>query len=443
MNSLFDIAGYASAAIVAYYLALFAVSLWTTRRTGRRPGDDPVFVAVVPAHNEELVIEQTVRRLRQLRGDRFLVVIMNDGSCDATSACARRAAEDDPRVLVVDRAPEIAGQGKGEVLNHAYMLISAMVLAGDSRLHGASAEDVVLCIVDADGWLEPHALQAVAPYYRDPRVAGVQLPVRIWNSREGFLQLMQDLEFIGFCMFVQAGRDPFGSVGLGGNGQFVRLSALQTLGSAPWSSCLTEDLDIGLSLVEHGWRNRFCPRACVSQQALGKVRPFFRQRTRWIQGHYSCWQHLPAIWRSPSIPLRTRIDLTLYLLLVLFILVLVANLALSALAMFGVYPAGTGFLSVIKDPEARRVLTLVLSFGPLVGFAATYQRFAAQRLPYWALPGVITVFAFYGYFWGIPANLWALARIAMRRGAWAKTPRTPVTAHALAAEAAVLARAPR
>lgn len=443
MSTLFDIAGYTSAVVVAYYLALFVLSLWTTRHVCELAGTDPVFVAVVPAHNEELVIEQTVRRLRQLRGDRFLALIMNDGSSDATSECARRAAVGDDRVMVVDRAAEIAGQGKGEVLNHAYKLVSAMVLNGDPRLCGGAAEDVVLCIVDADGWLEPHALAVVAPYYRDPRVAGVQLPVRIWNSREGFLELMQDMEFIGFSLFVQAGRDPFGSVGLGGNGQFVRLSALQTLGSKPWSNCLTEDLDIGLSLVEQGWRNRFCPRACVAQQALGDVPAFFRQRTRWIQGHYSCWQHLPALWRAPSVPLRTRIDLSLYLVMVAFILVLGAQLSLGLAAALGLYPPTVTFLGVIGDESLRRVVTLVLSFGPLAAFALTYQRFAAHRIPWWGVPGVFGLFALYGYFWAVPASIRALARIAAGRGSWVKTPRVAVTAHTLAVEEAALARTDR
>jgi 1,2-diacylglycerol 3-beta-glucosyltransferase len=440
MNTFVDIAGYTSTSIVGYYIALFVVSLWTTKRTDRRQGVDPVFVAVVPAHNEEMVIEQTVRRLRQLRGDRFLAVIMNDGSGDATSECARRAAEGDARVMVVDRAPEIAGRGKGEVLNHAYKIISAMVLDADPRLHGAAPEDIVLCIVDADGWLEPHALEVVAPYYRDPRVAGVQLPVRIWNSREGFLELMQDMEFIGFSLFVQAGRDPFGSAGLGGNGQFVRLSALQTLGTAPWSKCLTEDLDIGLSLVERGWRNRFCPRAAVAQQALGNVPAFFRQRTRWIQGHYSCWQHLPALWRAKSVPLRTRLDLTLYLVLVLFILVLGAQFALEVATILGLHQPAVRFLGFIGNDDVRRVATLLLSFGPLIAFAVTYQRFAAHPIPWWAVPGAFFLFALYGYFWAVPASVRALGRLATGRGSWVKTPRVAASPQALASEATALAR---
>jgi cellulose synthase/poly-beta-1,6-N-acetylglucosamine synthase-like glycosyltransferase len=440
MSVFFDVASYSSAAIVTYYMGLFLVSLWSTRRTPSTTGGAPFFVAIVPAHDEELVIGQTVGRLRELRGERFLALIMNDGSKDDTSRVAREAADDDPRVEVVDRPAAIAGQGKGEVLNHAYKLVTKMVLDGDPRLDGASADDVVLCIVDADGWLEPHALEAVAPYYNDPRVAGVQLPVRIFNSRDGFLTLMQDLEFVGFSLLVQAGRDVFGSVGLGGNGQFVRLSALQELGAAPWTKCLTEDLDIGLSLVERGWRNRFCPHACVAQQALSNVRAFYRQRTRWIQGHYSCWQHVPALWRARGVAFWTKLDLTLYLMMVIFILVLGAQFAIGLASVSGLFTVHSSFLSFIGDEHVFRAVSLVLSFGPLVTFAITYQRFAAARLPGWAVPGAYLLFAVYGYAWAVPASVRALGRLLLRRGAWVKTPRLAVSSHVLAAEAAALER---
>ena len=418
MGLLFDAVSYASALIVVYYSTLFVISLWTTRRTPAASGRSPWFVLVIPAHNEELVIGQTVRRARELEGNRYSVLIMNDGSSDATSEQARLAAESDQRILVVDRPAAVAGQGKGEVLNHAYQLACDMARDGDPRLQGARAEEVVLCIVDADGWLEPHALRVVSPYFADPKVAGVQLPVRMWNSRDGFLALMQDMEFIGFSLFVQAGRDPFNSVGLGGNGQFVRLAALQSLGDRPWSRCLTEDLDLSLSLVEHGWRNRFCPRACVAQQALNQVRPLLRQRTRWTQGHYSCWQHLPLLWRARGVALTTRIDLSLYLVLVVFVLVLGGQFTAGMLEWAGLLNPGTSFLSFVHNDHLYRTISLALSLVPVLGFAVTYQRFAAQRLPLWALPGCLLLFAVYNYAWGIPASLCALGRTALRRGSW-------------------------
>jgi len=419
------------AAIVAYYLFVFLVSLRTTRRVpGATDSGAPLFVIVVPAHDEALVIEATIARLKALRGPRLLALVMDDGSRDGTGSLARAAAGDDERFLVIERRAEVAGRGKGAVLNDAVRRIGALVADRDPRLGGAEADEVVVGVVDADGWLEPGALAAVAPYYRDPAVAGVQLPVRIINNRDGFLTLMQDLEFVGFSLFVQAGRDPFGSVGLGGNGQFVRLSALLTLGSEPWSDCLTEDLEIGLRLVEGGWRNRFCPTSWVAQQAVTRLRPFFRQRTRWIQGHYSCWSRLPALWRARDVPLATRVDLSLYLSLVVFILVFTIQLLLTLAAGVGLIAFPTDLWAWVGDEHAVRALTLTLSVGPLVAFAVTYQRFATDPLPPWALPGVLLIFGVYGYFWAVPASIRALGRLASGRRGWVKTPRTAVAARA-------------
>lgn len=441
MGSVLDLVSYLATLVVAYYSVLFVVSLRTTRRTPDvcgRPAQ-PFFVLVVPAHDEELVIGETVRRARALHGDRHVTLVMNDGSTDATGEVAREAAEGDPRVVVVDRGADVAGRGKGEVLNHAYRLLSGWVDDRDPRLRGAAQEDVIMCVVDADGWLESHALRAVAPYFADPGVGGVQLPVRMWNARDGFLALMQDMEFIGFSLFVQAGRDPAGSVGLGGNGQFVRLSALRALGRAPWSRCLTEDLDLSLSLVEAGWRNRFCPHACVEQQALSRMRPLLRQRTRWTQGHYSCWQHLPTLWRARGVPFATRFDLSMYLMLVVFVLVLAAQFTVGALEWSGLLAPSGSYLGFVGDAHVFRAVSLALSLFPVLGFAVTYQRFARSRLPWWALPGCLALFAVYNYGWGVPASLRALARIVLRRDSWVKTPRTAVGAHALDPHAPALA----
>ena len=62
-----------------------------------------------------------------------------------------------------------------------------------------------------------------------------------------------------FTEIFQRGRQRVGSVGLGGNGQFTRLTALQSLATAPWTDCLTEDLDLGIRLLCRGWVNDFCP----------------------------------------------------------------------------------------------------------------------------------------------------------------------------------------
>jgi hypothetical protein len=49
------------------------------------------------------------------------------------------------------------------------------------------------------------------------------------------------------------------------------------------------------------------------------------------------------------------------------------------------------------------------------------------------------LFAIYNYAWGVPSSLRALARIALRREGWVKTPRTAVGASVLTGQAPRLA----
>ena len=331
------ILNYVVAGVVIYYMALFAHL--TVRRALRSKMRDtgyrPMFFILIPAHNEEEVIAHTIEALLHQDYEHTSIMVMNDGSKDNTSQIAHEYAERYSKVMVVDRGPEIAGKGKGAVLNHAFEIIREMISNEDPRLEGRGEENIIIAITDADGQLERHTLTQVSYYFAEENVGGVQIGVRIANASTNLLTRMQDVEFVGFSAFVQEARDAFGSVGLGGNGQFTRLSALISLGCAPWSDCLTEDLDLGLSLVRRGWRMRFCPNAYVAQQAVTSLRLLFRQRTRWVQGHYQCWRHLPLLLKDKSVNLVTRIDLALYLVLVVFVVLVSIGMVLNLLSTMG------------------------------------------------------------------------------------------------------------
>lgn len=409
--------------VVAYYGVLFVVPLVRTRprqRRGIARNELPFVVLVIPARNEEAVIAQTLTSLERLDYPHRLILVMNDGSADATGAVARRFAGRVP-ILVIDREPAIAGQGKGAVLNHAFTVISELVARNHPCLGGASADRVVVGVMDADGQLEAQALTRVAPYFRNRRVGAVQIGVRIANAEDNLYTRMQDMEFVGFSSFVQQARDAFGSVGLGGNGQFTRLSALQSLDRQPWTSCLTEDLDLGLSLVEDGWRIRFCPTAYVAQQGLLRIRPLLRQRARWFQGHYQCWRHIPTLLRSRA-KIRTKVDLLVYLIMIAFIAVIFTGLVATIASHFGIVAVENHLLDGIRNAPVRNALLEVISIGPLAGLIVKYQRHARTPLRLWEIPAYSVAFASYTYMF-IVSQLWAWSRMALRRGSWAKTPR--------------------
>ena len=146
------------------------------------------------------------------------------------------------------------------------------ITASAQGLPGVDRERVIVVVVDADGRIAPTAPHFVAAHFEDPQVGGVQALVRIYN-RTGFLTQMQDVEFSVYGSVYQAGRNHAGTAGMGGNGQFNRLSALDAIadGDGPWRNRLTEDQDLGLRLLAAGWK--IAPGDARGGRAAGRSSP--------------------------------------------------------------------------------------------------------------------------------------------------------------------------
>jgi cellulose synthase/poly-beta-1,6-N-acetylglucosamine synthase-like glycosyltransferase len=377
--------------------------------------DDLLFVFLVPCLNEERVIGRSLDRLLAIPGN-FKVMVIDDASEDGTADVVRRF--DPERVWLFQRTLPNARKGKGEALNAAYRHLCASGLLGDR-----DPKDVIVAVLDADGRLAPNALIEVAPFFADPLVGGVQIGVRMYNAREKLLARMQDFEFVTFTEVFQRARQRVGSVGLGGNGQFNRLSALQSLGSAPWTHCLTEDLDLGIQLLTRGWLNCYCPTTHVSQQAVVQLGRLIRQRARWYQGTLQCWRRIPEIVRS-SLPTQVVVDLLYQLLSASLVLVMsVASVAfLTALGMMiARNPAGAAHL--LPGHYGLPLLALyLLAFGPALIYGPVYwlrdrESSLIKSIAYAHL------FTVYAYMW-VPAGWRAVGRTVRRREDWAKTTRS-------------------
>lgn len=404
-----------AAGVVGYTFTVFLRS--RRRPPALLPAPDALFfVVMIPCLNEELVIGRSLDRLLTIPRADFAVLVVDDGSDDRTADIVR--SYDPDRVWLLQRALPEARSGKGRALNAGYRY-----LLDRGEVSGHSHEDVVVVILDADGRLEQNAFLEVAPYFRDPRTGAVQVGVRMYNARESLLGRMQDFEFLTFTEIFQRGRQRLGSVGLGGNGQFTRLSALASLGAEPWTDCLTEDLDLGLRLWAKGWDNHYCPRTHVSQQALHSPRRLVRQRTRWFQGHLQCWKRIPQVMRADR-PAQARIELVQHLIspalvlamslpTIVFLVGMLAVLVASPLGTLRLALAGHGLLLVVW-------YLLALGLAPAYAFAYWLRTkdcsFRRSLL-------LAHLFCLYSYLW-LPAGWAAVFRIMRRQGSWAKTART-------------------
>lgn len=389
---------------------------------GAPPAEASVFF-LVACLNEEAVIAETVERL--LIDDRARVVVVDDGSDDATGRLA--SGFDPARVVVLRRELPAARQGKGKALNHGFAAIGEIV-----EREQLDPARVLVCVMDADGQLSRGCLDRVLPLFDDPTVGGAQLVVRIRN-RQTLLCLVQDIEFYGLTATCQMGRVATGTVSLGGNGQFTRLSALNGLAGDPWSESLTEDLDLTISLLAHGWRLVSTPDAHVTQQGVTRIRPLVKQRTRWYQGHMQCIGRLPELWKAPQLSHGAVLEITAYL-----AVPWVQVLPWSILFHLGAWQAylavaGSGWAAFGTALPARILglgLWYLLLFLPSIASGYLYFRRARSMSVVRAIAlGHLSVLSAYVSFF----SCWrALGRIVAGRRGWDKTERVGEVQHAAA-----------
>ena len=416
--------------LFAVAFAIIVVNLiWTTvlftcsRRAlheapAPQPGgaDEFLWIFLVPALDEATTIADSVARLLAVEAKDKVVLVIDDGSTDETGAVL--AGIDAPELEVLTRTPPDARRGKGAALNAAWRRIDRLLASG--RFAGRPRERVIVGVVDADGRLDPHAPRFAGAHFADDRVGGLQVRVRIYN-RSRFLTWCQDVEFAVYGRLFQAGRTAFGAAGMGGNGQFNRLAALDELAEGsdgPWRDRLTEDQDLGLRLLEAGWRSVAEDRTTVDQQGLPALRPLLRQRTRWAQGNLQAMGQLDEMAKLDR-PWPVRLDQIGYLLQPVF--QALVGIAFAVSIVFAVF----GVASFWGDDDWWMLAAFfLLGYGGVVlGCVARGAGTGAGGFIRSLL--VVPVYAAYSWLiWPVLAR--ATARQLTRRSTWAKTAREPI-----------------
>jgi 1,2-diacylglycerol 3-beta-glucosyltransferase len=395
-----------------YNSGLFLLSRRRIRRS-RIDRRERFYVFLLACLNEEKVLSESLARITSLPAARFMALVIDDGSDDRTAEIA--LAADPDRVRLHRRTPPDARRGKGAALNDG-----VRHLRESGLLAGWDPADVVLCVVDADGRLDPHVVQSVDPYFDDPGTGAVQVCVRMYNRHQGLLARMQDMEFVVYGDVFQSARRFIGSVGMGGNGQFMRLSALDTLGGAgPWSDSLTEDLDLGVRLIARGWTTMHCTTAAVSQQAVLSLRRLVRQRSRWFQGHLQSAGLVPLVLRD--VPARPALDL-LYHLSSPVLILLTSLLPLSFLVALAATVAASVRLGHPLVSPMWLLGPYLLSFTAAYAYGFVYAK-RERELGLLRCVLLAHVFVFYGYIW-FAAGWWGFWRTLTGKRTWLKTART-------------------
>ncbi|HEY0636086.1 MAG TPA: glycosyltransferase family 2 protein [Pseudonocardiaceae bacterium] len=428
------------------YVALIVVPFLRHRR---RPTGDPASLEwhfMVPCRDEQAVIGGTVAYLRTTFPAAH-VWIIDDDSDDATALVVRRTRRPgDGNIHLVQRMRPHARTGKGEALNAGYRAIKQwMGRHADTRR-------AVLVVVDADGRPAPNCLAvcASATLFGDPAIGAVQIDVRMMNRGVpqagvgrfrrvygSLLVRMQDLEFRTAIAAIQMSRGLTGTISMGGNGQFTRLSALDSIAGRdgrPWRGSLLEDFELGVQLLTHGWRTGFSVDTYVEQEGLYSMRRFLAQRTRWGQGTMQCARYLRQIWASRHLSTLGAAEIMYYL-------------AQPWMQLIGtlVYPIPFALLGIrmAQDPAevwqwwtggAWLLFAVYGTFGllPFLMWGPIYRARCERTGSWWRGIGYGLVYALYIYTFYITS--WrALSRLVRGRNGWAKTRRNDEVARGVVA----------
>ena len=317
-----------------YQLSILLISLYTmgtmgiclpfSFKTGEQTDEQPFVSILVPAKNEELVIENTVRSLFKIDYKKedgtpnYEVIIIDDNSTDSTLEILNTLKEEYPTLRPLHR--ESGRKGKSAVLNFAV----------------PKANGEFIAVFDADTIVETDFLKKTMKFFSSEKVAGVQGRVKIFNKQENLLARLQDFEFTVYAHMLQLSKAIFGGImQLSGNGQIVRKTALLEVGG--WNEMsATDDQDLTIKFLLNGTIVRYVPDAVIWQEAITKMYPLIRQRVRWAEGMFRCiYEYFFFFLLHKKLTLIQKIDgLSGLMRIVATLIVLIGYVQLSTLIIF-------------------------------------------------------------------------------------------------------------
>ena len=302
--------------MIAYLIRHYVFTLTVLKNSAKRPrsfseekASRPRVSILIPACNEEQVIGRILRRMLALTypSDLLQIIVVDDGSTDATGQIADRFARENSQVEVIHRNRSEGRRGKASALN-----------AGLKKANG----EIVICF-DADYYPCRDFVELIVREFFDPEVGAVQGRVVVLNEPKNVVTRLVALERIGGYRVDQEARNSLGLITqFGGTAGGFRRNLLEELGG--WDeSALAEDTDITFRIYLSGRKICYVNEAESYEEAVESWKSYWRQRYRWSRGHMEvAFKYFWAVLKSKRLRAKSKID-ALLLLNIYFLPVLV------------------------------------------------------------------------------------------------------------------------
>lgn len=276
------------------------------------------FALITAAHNEEAVIKYHIESLKKLNYPKELydIYIIADNCSDFTAEIARQEGAN-----VFERfSPQ---KGKGFALEWMFNKLFEMDKNYDA-----------VCLFDADNVISSNFLLEMNAKLKQG-FQSIQAYLDTKNPGDSWVTACYATAYWSMNRMWQLARYNLGlSNALGGTGVCLDYQVLKKYG---WKAhCLTEDLEYTMQLLLHGIKTGWCHDCKVYDEKPIHFSQTWRQRTRWLQGHWDvAFRYMiPLIKKGLKERRWYPIDGAIYLFQPFLIMTMLFNLSITFFASF-------------------------------------------------------------------------------------------------------------
>ena len=242
-------------------------------------GDDSASVAMeswpkvsihVPICNEDPdMVATTLGSMSELDYPNYEVLaVVNNTRSDSLAEAVKRTCEHLGDRFVFLNFPKISGYKAGAL---------------NAALQHTASDAEIIAVVDADYVVAKDWLRRLIPTFRDSRVALVQAPQEHRDEAESWTKLAMNSEYAGFFDAGMVRRNEDNAIIAHGTMLLLRRQALESVGA--WGvKFICEDTELGLRLIEAGWKTEYTSRRYGYGILPDTLASFRRQRDRWAYG---------------------------------------------------------------------------------------------------------------------------------------------------------------
>ena len=259
------------------YLLVLTLAALLPRSRGAKPPSSRRIALLIPAHNESLLIADTVSSALGQRypKDRYSVLVIADNCTDDTAAKARLAG-----ARVHERAQN---PGKGQALHEVLELL-------------LQEDWDAFLVMDADSHIHPDTLSELDRAITNGQKA-IQIRYGVLNPKDATRTRAMMLSTASFNALRPQGKTALGlSSGIYGNGFCLTREVVQRVPYLAHS--IVEDIEYHMHLLQAGYRVGFLDHVWVKAQMPMGGRGAEVQRVRWERGRIKTIRnYAPALLR--------------------------------------------------------------------------------------------------------------------------------------------------